>query len=474
MKRFSNNPHRFSNQPRHFPKQEVYNEPVTIIGGMPVNRQVQPDEAIAFRNDFFEKYPDLLLYESVVDDVAVKLQASGYRGKSREAVMEVFAKAARQEIARQQQAPPISETQVHTDVGSNKASETTPQNQLSPWKRALKPAGQTFGVASFIGVASFYAGVRGNPTDFTPLGNMLFAGCIGLFIGLGCAAVTFVVAGLYFAAKGEPEVAVQPSTTKSHNKSNGLVWVGVIGFFAILWLIGKNQETKTAQENPNNSTMSQVQIPSNAADAEAQAAAKFRKDFFDKYPDLIPYESVVDAVAAKLQASGYKGESREAVMETFAKEARKNILAESGGNVSASGSEQSTAPFMRASPVNARAGDIDFYDSGGRAAAYITTDNNLTIYLWSGKPCAYLDGEDVYGFNGKHLGWFQSGLIYDNDGYVVAGVADAFRSGVALPPLKGLKQLIPLKSLKELKPLKPPFYNQWSGTPAELFFLQGG
>jgi hypothetical protein len=68
-----------------------------------------------------------------------------------------------------------------------------------------------------------------------------------------------------------------------------------------------------------------------------------------KYPDLIPYESVVDAVALKLKASGYKGESREAVMETFANEARKEILAESGGNVGGSGSEQSTGQQQAAS-----------------------------------------------------------------------------------------------------------------------------
>jgi hypothetical protein len=72
-----------------------------------------------------------------------------------------------------------------------------------------------------------------------------------------------------------------------------------------------------------------------------------------------------------------------------------------------------------------------------------------------------------------HLGWFQSGLVYDSNGYVIAAIADAFRNGVSLPPLKGLKQLTPMKSLKELKPVKPLFYNQWSGTFAVLFFLQG-
>jgi hypothetical protein len=200
---------------------------------------------------------------------------------------------------------------------------------MSPWKRADK----AFGFGFFVGVASFYQGNRNN-TDFSSSGQMLFAGCCGLFVGL----IAYLAAVAYYAAQRKPESAIQPSTTKSHNQS-GLVWV-----------VG-----------------------------------------------------MVDAVAAKLQTSGYKGESREAVMETFAKEARK-VLAERVGNASATGSEQSPAPVMRASPVNARAGDIDFYNSGGKAVAYISADDNLTIYLWSGKPCAYLDDGDIYGFNGKHLG----------------------------------------------------------------------
>lgn len=94
----------------------------------------QSDAATAFRNDFFEKYPDLLPNESLVRniamwkmaqaikaneykgaddflrfgsqqtawDVAVKLQASEYKGGSRAEVMETIAKATRQELARQQ------------------------------------------------------------------------------------------------------------------------------------------------------------------------------------------------------------------------------------------------------------------------------------------------------------------------------------------------------------------------------------
>lgn len=121
----------------------------------------------------------------------------------------------------------------------------------------------------------------------------------------------------------------------------------------------------------------------------------------------------------------------------------------------------------------AKAGEVDLYGSTGSAVAYIAADNDMTVYLWSGEPCAYLDDEDIYGFSGKHLGWFRSGVVYDHDGRVVAAVADRFRSPVKVPPLKSLKQLRPLKSLKELKPLRPLFVQTWSSTPANLFFLQG-
>jgi len=50
--------------------------------------------------------------------------------------------------------------------------------------------------------------------------------------------------------------------------------------------------------------------------------------------------------------------------------------------------------------------EISLYDYKGDAVAYIDTDNDMTIYLWEGKPVAYLKAnKSIYGFNGKHLGW---------------------------------------------------------------------
>jgi hypothetical protein len=75
-----------------------------------------------------------------------------------------------------------------------------------------------------------------------------------------------------------------------------------------------------------------LQSPNSSPIPQSVAAAEFRKDFFEKYPDLKPHESVVDAVALKLHASGYKGESREAVMEEYAKEAREELARERGSS----------------------------------------------------------------------------------------------------------------------------------------------
>lgn len=119
--------------------------------------------------------------------------------------------------------------------------------------------------------------------------------------------------------------------------------------------------------------------------------------------------------------------------------------------------------------------DLSLFDGKGRASAYITDD--LTIYLWSGEPVAYLDrdrGRDfhVYGFNGKHLGWFVGGILRDHEGDAACATREAI-SNLQLEPLKSLKSLKRLKSLKELAPLRPLFSLQWGELPCRFFLKQG-
>ncbi len=56
------------------------------------------------------------------------------------------------------------------------------------------------------------------------------------------------------------------------------------------------------------------------------------------------------------------------------------------------------------------------FNSKGEPVAYISDDLNRTIYLWDGHPVAYLYGYHVYGFNGRHLGWFIHDVVYDPGG----------------------------------------------------------
>lgn len=61
--------------------------------------------------------------------------------------------------------------------------------------------------------------------------------------------------------------------------------------------------------------------------------------------------------------------------------------------------------------------DTTLFNKNGEAAAYITSDYNQTIYIWEGIPVAYIYNEEhVYGVNGRHLGWFINGLIYNHRG----------------------------------------------------------
>ena len=67
--------------------------------------------------------------------------------------------------------------------------------------------------------------------------------------------------------------------------------------------------------------------------SEAQATS-FRNDFFQEYPDLEKYETIVDAVATKLGASGFTAPTRKEVMARFADETKVIVaqLTATGGN----------------------------------------------------------------------------------------------------------------------------------------------
>ena len=97
-------------------------------------------------------------------------------------------------------------------------------------------------------------------------------------------------------------------------------------------------------------------------------------------------------------------------------------------------------------PVSILANEISLYNLKGEAVAYIDTEDELNIYLWAGKPVVYLDGDSIYGFNGKHLGWFEDGIVRDHKGYAVGFIEGAVNIFTRLERFKGFKRFTPFKS----------------------------
>jgi hypothetical protein len=171
---------------------------------------------------------------------------------------------------------------------------------------------------------------------------MLFTVICSLFLALLFAAVTYLVAALFYAVKGEPKAAVVPHEATAEKKTRNNVWLWILAVIAVLCVIAVSKPGRDAlsyafadpyQDLRSPASQPTASPPAGEAkelDSKAQAAAEFDRDFFLNYPDLIPYRTVVDAVATKLRAQGFTAPTREAVMDAFAKGAREEIARQQG------------------------------------------------------------------------------------------------------------------------------------------------
>lgn len=115
-----------------------------------------------------------------------------------------------------------------------------------------------------------------------------------------------------------------------------------------------------------------------------------------------------------------------------------------------------------------------FYDRQGKAKAY--SDDRQTIYLFSGRPVAYIENNSIYAFSGKHLGILTKGWVRDNDGHCVFYTAKAVRAGappkpvMMAMPVKNDKKPAPAKGIQQPKPAEPPLRKSWSQFSGTQFF----
>lgn len=119
---------------------------------------------------------------------------------------------------------------------------------------------------------------------------------------------------------------------------------------------------------------------------------------------------------------------------------------------------------------------MTFYDSHGKPLAYLDNDRSH-IFLFNGKPVAYLYANTVYGYNGRQLGWFENGWVRDLKGYCVFFTELANDSGPAKPmkgakPAKRSRGAKPAKRKKHSKSAKASKKVSWSKLSGEQFFSQ--
>lgn len=120
--------------------------------------------------------------------------------------------------------------------------------------------------------------------------------------------------------------------------------------------------------------------------------------------------------------------------------------------------------------------EVSIFDSNGEATAYLD-QRDLTIYLWNGTPTTYLepsgDCYNIYGYNGEHLGWLESGIIRNHDGFLVGYFRGSLNVPVKNEPFKQFKRDKPFKSPKKFAPYKPSYKNKFSTTPLFNFLMLG-
>jgi hypothetical protein len=121
--------------------------------------------------------------------------------------------------------------------------------------------------------------------------------------------------------------------------------------------------------------------------------------------------------------------------------------------------------------------EVTLFNGAGKAEAYIALSEEMTIYLWGGKPVAYLKedsagGYHVYGFNGKHLGWFVKGVVRDHQGNGACAIKEALRN-TEYEPYKSYKEYKPYKSYTEYAPYRPYFSNSFGDIPCRFLLAAG-
>ena len=125
----------------------------------------------------------------------------------------------------------------------------------------------------------------------------------------------------------------------------------------------------------------------------------------------------------------------------------------------------------------AEAENITLYDMDGEAAAYIDTEDRNTIYLWSGDPAAYVlkrgSIPEIFGFNGRHLGWLEKGIVRDHEGLMAGFTKGSLMRHTGQEHYRPPRRQKPFRAQPEFSPRRPFYRNGISELPLASFLMQG-
>src|SRR5690554_1178030 len=122
---------------------------------------------------------------------------------------------------------------------------------------------------------------------------------------------------------------------------------------------------------------------------------------------------------------------------------------------------------------------ISLFDKDREARAYIDYDKDATIFMWDGTPVAYIEKKGknlcIFDFDGDLLGWYEDGVVYDKEGYVV-GAKEGASSMISHTKTERMKRMQKLprmrRSVTSFTTTKPIFKRQWSNTSlTELLYF---
>lgn len=78
--------------------------------------------------------------------------------------------------------------------------------------------------------------------------------------------------------------------------------------------------------------------------------------------------------------------------------------------------------------------------------------SNGRLVSFSGHSIGFLDGENLYTYKGKHVGWFELGIMRDHSGAVVGFGQNPSDNPMPFLPFK---QWIPFRGYVEYEPYRP-------------------